>query len=118
MDDPGGEIPEQVGLGPERAERLYRERVELRGPPTRRFQTVKGHPGGLAGPHVLARRLPQGGGVSAHVENVVDDLESETDRLGEGKEREKFLRPHQDLYTVFNPYSGNGRETQKTPEKK
>lgn len=28
----------------------------------------------------------------------------------EGKEREKFLRPHQDLYTMFNPYSGNGRE--------
>ncbi len=34
----------------------------------------------------------------------------------EGKEREKFLRPHQDLYTMFNPYSGNGRETQKAPE--
>lgn len=33
----------------------------------------------------------------------------------EGKDREKFLRPHQDLYTVFNPYSGNGRETQKKP---
>ena len=29
----------------------------------------------------------------------------------EGKEREKFLRPHQDLYTMFNPYSGNGHET-------
>ena len=28
----------------------------------------------------------------------------------EGKDREKFLRPHQDLYTMFNPYSGNGRE--------
>ncbi len=29
-----------------------------------------------------------------------------------GKEREKHLRPHQDLYTMFNPYSGNGRENQ------
>lgn len=28
----------------------------------------------------------------------------------QGKDREKFLRPHQDLYTMFNPYSGNGRE--------
>lgn len=27
-----------------------------------------------------------------------------------GKERTKFIRPHQDLYTMFNPYSGNGRE--------
>ncbi len=27
-----------------------------------------------------------------------------------GKEREKFLRPHQDLYTVYNPYSGNAHE--------
>lgn len=36
----------------------------------------------------------------------------------EGKEREKFIRPHQDLYTMFNPYSGNGRETQKAPERK
>lgn len=26
-----------------------------------------------------------------------------------GKEREKFLRPHQDLYTMFNPYSGNSQ---------
>src|ERR1700752_4898318 len=33
----------------------------------------------------------------------------------QGKEREKFIRPHQDLYTMFNPYSGNGRETQKGP---
>ncbi|HEX5037583.1 MAG TPA: hypothetical protein VFX30_10530 [bacterium] len=33
----------------------------------------------------------------------------------EGKDREKFLRPHQDLFTMFNPYSGNGRETQKAP---
>lgn len=24
-----------------------------------------------------------------------------------GKDREKFLRPHQDLYTMYNPYSGN-----------
>lgn len=32
----------------------------------------------------------------------------------EGKDREKFIRPHQDLYTMYNPYSGNGRETQKT----
>lgn len=29
-----------------------------------------------------------------------------------GKEREKFIRPHQDLYTMFNPYSGNGREAE------
>lgn len=29
----------------------------------------------------------------------------------EGKEREKFLRPHQDLYTQYNPYSGNGRDS-------
>jgi hypothetical protein len=36
----------------------------------------------------------------------------------EGKEREKFLRPHQDLFTMFNPYSGNGRETQKAPGSK
>jgi hypothetical protein len=28
----------------------------------------------------------------------------------QGKEREKFLRPHQDLYTMFNPYSGNGND--------
>ena len=28
----------------------------------------------------------------------------------EGKEREKFLRPHQDLYTMFNPYSGNSQK--------
>ncbi len=34
----------------------------------------------------------------------------------EGKEREKFLRPHQDLFTMFNPYSGNGREIQTAPE--
>ncbi len=27
-----------------------------------------------------------------------------------GPEREKFLRPHQDLFTMFNPYSGNGQE--------
>lgn len=29
-----------------------------------------------------------------------------------GKDREKHLRPHQDLYTMFNPYSGNGREAE------
>jgi len=28
----------------------------------------------------------------------------------QGKEREKFIRPHQDLYTMFNPYSGTGNE--------
>ena len=28
----------------------------------------------------------------------------------EGKEREKFLRAHQDLYTMFNPYSGNAQK--------
>ena len=38
-------------------------------------------------------------------------VEAEKNGL-EGKDREKFLRPHQDLYTMFNPYSGNGRETQ------
>lgn len=26
-----------------------------------------------------------------------------------GKDREKFLRPHQELYTMYNPYSGNDR---------
>jgi hypothetical protein len=30
-----------------------------------------------------------------------------------GKEREKFIRPHQDLYTMFNPYSGNGTDPTK-----
>lgn len=35
--------------------------------------------------------------------------EADQKRL-EGKEREKFIRPHQDLYTMFNPYSGNGNE--------
>ena len=30
-----------------------------------------------------------------------------------GKEKEKHIRPHQDLYTMFNPYSGNGHETDK-----
>ena len=28
-----------------------------------------------------------------------------------GKDREKFLRPHQDLYTMFNPYSGTNKES-------
>lgn len=28
----------------------------------------------------------------------------------QGKEKEKFIRPHQDLYTMFNPYSGNSSE--------
>lgn len=37
--------------------------------------------------------------------------EAETQGL-EGKDREKFLRPHQDLYTMFNPYSGNGHEAE------
>ncbi len=36
-------------------------------------------------------------------------VEANTQGLN-GKEREKFLRPHQDLYTMFNPYSGNGQE--------
>ena len=49
----------------------------------------------------------------------LENAQRDADEKGlDGKEREKFLRPHQDLYTVFNPYSGNGRETQKTPEKK
>ena len=30
-----------------------------------------------------------------------------------GKDREKFIRPHQDLYTMFNPYSGNGNDAKK-----
>lgn len=32
------------------------------------------------------------------------------DQALQGKPREDFLRPHQDLYTMFNPYSGNGQE--------
>ena len=58
----------------------------------------------------------------------LQNAEKDADEKGlEGKEREKILRPHQDLFTVFNPYSGNGRETQqaaspeddkKIPEKK
>ncbi len=44
------------------------------------------------------------------LQNATDEAKS---KGLEGKEREKFLRPHQDLYTIFNPYSGNGRETQK-----
>lgn len=34
----------------------------------------------------------------------------------EGKDRETFIRPHQDLFTMFNPYSGNGNDS--TPKKK
>ncbi|MBI2066760.1 MAG: hypothetical protein HY539_03375 [Deltaproteobacteria bacterium] len=30
-----------------------------------------------------------------------------------GKELEQFIRPHQDLYTMFNPYSGNSNEPKK-----
>jgi hypothetical protein len=37
---------------------------------------------------------------------------SANDQKLDGKDREKFLRPHQDLYTMFNPYSGNGKENQ------
>jgi len=37
------------------------------------------------------------------------EQEARTQKL-EGKAREKFLRPHQDLYTMYNPYSGNSRE--------
>lgn len=49
----------------------------------------------------------------------LENATSEAKEKGlEGKDREKFLRPHQDLYTMFNPYSGNGRETQKGPEQK
>ena len=44
------------------------------------------------------------------LQNATEDADS---RGLEGKTRDKFLRPHQDLYTMFNPYSGNGRETQK-----
>ena len=53
--------------------------------------------------------------LAAHygLENAVQ----EADQKGlTGKEREKFLRPHQDLFTMFNPYSGNGRETQTAPQ--
>lgn len=40
------------------------------------------------------------------------NAQSEAEKNGlQGKDREKFLRPHQDLYTMFNPYSGNGRES-------
>lgn len=46
----------------------------------------------------------------------LENAQAEANAKGlEGKDREKFLRPHQDLYTMFNPYSGNGRETQKAP---
>lgn len=45
------------------------------------------------------------------------NAQAQADAQGlDGKEREKFLRPHQDLYTMFNPYSGNGRETQTAPD--
>ena len=27
-----------------------------------------------------------------------------------GKERERYLEPHQDLYTQYNPYSGRGHD--------
>lgn len=30
-----------------------------------------------------------------------------------GKEKEKHVRPHQDLYTMFNPYSGNANDSKK-----
>lgn len=29
----------------------------------------------------------------------------------EGKEREQYIRPHQDLYTMYNPYSGNSNNS-------
>jgi hypothetical protein len=29
-----------------------------------------------------------------------------------GKERERFIRPHQDLFTMYNPYSGNSHEAE------
>ena len=31
----------------------------------------------------------------------------------QGKDRENFIRPHQDLYTMFNPYSGTSNEEKK-----
>lgn len=47
----------------------------------------------------------------------LQNAENEASEKGlEGKDREKFLRPHQDLFTMFNPYSGNGREIQTAPE--
>ncbi len=41
----------------------------------------------------------------------LQNAESEAkERQLDGKNKEKFIRPHQDLYTMFNPYSGNGNE--------
>lgn len=41
----------------------------------------------------------------------LDQAQKEADAKGlAGKDREKFIRPHQDLYTMYNPYSGNARE--------
>ncbi len=43
----------------------------------------------------------------------LDNATAEASARGlSGKEREKHLRPHQDLYTMYNPYSGNGREAE------
>ena len=40
----------------------------------------------------------------------LENARSEADQKKlQGKDREKFLRPHQDLYTMFNPYSGNSK---------
>lgn len=39
------------------------------------------------------------------------DTEAKSKGLA-GKDREKFIKPHQDLYTMYNPYSGNGREAE------
>lgn len=43
----------------------------------------------------------------------LDQAQQEASAKGlTGKEREKFLRPHQDLYTMYNPYSGTSREAE------
>ena len=44
----------------------------------------------------------------------LDNAQKEAEVKGlEGKDRAKHIRPHQDLYTMFNPYSGTGHETDK-----
>ncbi len=49
----------------------------------------------------------------------LENAKIDADQKGlEGKEREKFLKPHQDLYTQFNPYSGQAREVAETAQRK
>ena len=41
----------------------------------------------------------------------LSQAEAEAEAKGlTGKSRERFIRPHQDLYTMFNPYSGNDQK--------